>query len=395
MKTKACILFFFICSHCFCGDLEMKFERMIRRQKESELREKYAKRSGRFLEQKIAELAGFQVVSSKKVNLPSSGGKDYYAISWCHSDAPKEIHTNLYELSDDALLEQTFVWIQETEPASAETASDYMFDIMDYALPVFLRKPHFFGGYYDSRFYFQCEAGRIENTLSYFKDIDGDGNDEILSFCWAHGAGAPGGDYTTGFFMYKYVNNKWKNVFFSPFFGWKYFLDDENYKKEAWYQPKPFPYDFVEYKGKVGLRIVCYDSPHERPSHYHAQFWAYDEEAQEYKKLEEIWDSIKRTPADGLIFADSPDFLPVPGPKFSVLGARLSAADLAGMDKAQLRILRNAVYARHGRTFASADLQTLFGRYVWYRPDPDYSDDLLTETDRANIALIQECERSE
>lgn len=76
-----------------------------------------------------------------------------------------------------------------------------------------------------------------------------------------------------------------------------------------------------------------------------------------------------------------------------MLGARLSAADLAGMDKAQLRLLRNAVYARHGRTFASADLQALFGGQIWYKPNPNYSDDLLTETDRANIALILEFER--
>lgn len=393
MKMKVFTVFlFFICSNCFCDDLERKFEQMLKAQKEADFRRKYPKVSERWLEQKIKELPEVKLVSLKKINLPSFG-INYYCISWCHPDNPKIIYTNLFELSDDKLLEQTFVWIQATKTGikSVDTDSDYIFDIMDYAIPLFLRKPNFHANYYDSNFYFQCEADRIENTLTYVKDIDGDGNDEILSFCWMGGAG--GGDYRTGIFIYKYVNREWKKVLYAPFFGWKYFFDDENYKKEEWYQPKPFPYDFVEYKGKVGLRIVCYDLPRERPTHYHAQFWAYDEESQEYKKLEEVWESIERTPADGLIFADSPDFLPVPWPKFSMLGARLSAADLEGMDKAQLRLLRNAVYARHGRTFASADLRTLFGGQIWYKPNPDYSDDLLTETDRANIRLIQEFER--
>ena len=398
MKMKVFVLLFsifFVCQNCFGGDLERKFEQMLKAQKEADFKIKSPNASDHWLEQKIKELSEIKVVSLKKIGLPSFDRDSYYAVSWCYSYNPKIIYTNLYELSDEKLLEQTFVWMQGTKTGikSVDTDSDYIFDIMDYAIPLFLRKPNFHANYYDSNFYFQCEADRVENTLTYVKDIDGDGNDEILSFCWMGGAGGGEGDYRTGIFIYKYVNREWKKVLYAPFFGWKYFFDDENYKKEEWYQPKPFPYDFMEYKGKVGLRIVCYDLPRERPTHYHAQFWAYNEAAQEYKKIEEVWESIERTPADGLIFADAPDFLPVPWPKFSMLGARLSAADLAGMDKAQLRLLRNAVYARHGRMFASADLQTLFGGQIWYRPNPDYSDDLLTETDKANIALIQEFEK--
>ena len=49
--------------------------------------------------------------------------------------------------------------------------------------------------------------------------------------------------------------------------------------------------------------------------------------------------------------------------------------------------------ARHGRTFKSEDLQALFNEYAWYKPDKEYSDAKLSETDKANIKLIQEFEK--
>ena len=89
----------------------------------------------------------------------------------------------------------------------------------------------------------------------------------------------------------------------------------------------------------------------------------------------------------------SEDYFAYNGLKFSKLDSRLTNKDLLLLDKAQLRLMRNAVYARHGMMFKSMDLQSLWECYAWYRPNPDYSDDLLTDTDRANIKLIQEFER--
>lgn len=289
------------------------------------------------------------------------------------------------------VMEQTCLYGSHFYPFTIKEKScddEYVFHSLDHNEPLFLAETNFFSNYFSSNLKEQLEEKRLPKTTAFIADINKDNDDEFIEFTYPYTGSNP-----SGLSIYKYINGEWKEIFNECYFGWDHFYYDENYKKEEWFAPKPFPYDFVEYKGKVGLRIVCYDRPREQPTHYHAQFWAYDEEAQEYKKLEEVWESIERTSADGLIFADSPDFLPVPWPKFSMLGARLSAADLAGMDKAQLRLLRNAVYAHHGRAFASAELQTLFGGYIWYRPNPDYSDDLLTETDRANVALIKEFER--
>ena len=80
------------------------------------------------------------------------------------------------------------------------------------------------------------------------------------------------------------------------------------------------------------------------------------------------------------------------GLKFSKLDSKLTEEDLKELDKSQLRIIRNAVYARHGRTFKSVDLQSLWECYTWYQKNPNYNDSLLSETDKYNINLIQKYE---
>jgi hypothetical protein len=65
-----------------------------------------------------------------------------------------------------------------------------------------------------------------------------------------------------------------------------------------------------------------------------------------------------------------------------------TVSDLGQMSKAQLRIARNEVFARHGRAFSSADLQTHFAGQSWYQVNADYSDAMLSDGDKANVALI-------
>ncbi len=71
---------------------------------------------------------------------------------------------------------------------------------------------------------------------------------------------------------------------------------------------------------------------------------------------------------------------------------RLTERDLSGLGPVELRRLRNTVYARHGRTFDTAELQRYFESRPWYRSRSDYSGEDLTPTDRENIKLIQATE---
>ena len=86
------------------------------------------------------------------------------------------------------------------------------------------------------------------------------------------------------------------------------------------------------------------------------------------------------------------DYFAYNGLKFSKLDSKLSESDLKYLDKSQLRLMRNAVYARHGRTFKSVDLQSLWECYTWYKKNPNYNDSLLTDIDKYNIELIQKYE---
>jgi len=64
------------------------------------------------------------------------------------------------------------------------------------------------------------------------------------------------------------------------------------------------------------------------------------------------------------------------------------------LNKSQLRILRNEIFARKGRIFKSKDLQELFSKQPWYKPDSEYNDKRLSTLDRENIALILKYEKS-
>ncbi len=71
----------------------------------------------------------------------------------------------------------------------------------------------------------------------------------------------------------------------------------------------------------------------------------------------------------------------------------LTDADLRGLSKSQLRILRNTIYARHGRKFKSKDLQNYFNGFSWYTPRYDeISPSSLSAVEKHNIQLIQRYE---
>ncbi len=59
-----------------------------------------------------------------------------------------------------------------------------------------------------------------------------------------------------------------------------------------------------------------------------------------------------------------------------------------------LRVLRNEIYARRGRVFKDAALQKYFTAQSWYQPNPDFKDDMLTETEYKNLAIIKEVEEN-
>ncbi len=71
-----------------------------------------------------------------------------------------------------------------------------------------------------------------------------------------------------------------------------------------------------------------------------------------------------------------------------IRGETLSEADISGLTSYELRVLRNAHFARYGRGYDSPGLGDYFRTRPWYRPDPSYQDSMINATDKANINLI-------
>lgn len=72
---------------------------------------------------------------------------------------------------------------------------------------------------------------------------------------------------------------------------------------------------------------------------------------------------------------------------------RLREYYLPSLNKSQLRILRNTIYAYYGYLFASKDLRVFFNnRMKWYKPVDDFDESLIAEPHKEFIKVIKEFE---
>jgi hypothetical protein len=70
-------------------------------------------------------------------------------------------------------------------------------------------------------------------------------------------------------------------------------------------------------------------------------------------------------------------------------------SDLYGNSNWRLTLMRNEIYARHGRIFASEDIQSYFSQQSWYAQDSGFSETRLSETERKNAVIIREYQEQE
>lgn len=70
---------------------------------------------------------------------------------------------------------------------------------------------------------------------------------------------------------------------------------------------------------------------------------------------------------------------------------RVTDAELKGKSPFQLDVMRNEIYARHGRIFDDRELQSYFGNQSWYEPKykaDNFPDDLISPIEKQNAAYI-------
>jgi hypothetical protein len=71
----------------------------------------------------------------------------------------------------------------------------------------------------------------------------------------------------------------------------------------------------------------------------------------------------------------------------------ISESMLRGLSLHELRLLRNEIYARHGRTFRAAWLQQYFDFQPWYVIDENFKDESLSGNDKLNVETIVRVEK--
>jgi len=70
----------------------------------------------------------------------------------------------------------------------------------------------------------------------------------------------------------------------------------------------------------------------------------------------------------------------------------LTLAELTGVSKSDLQIMRNEIFARHGYIFKSADMKKYFAQQNWYRPMYSDINSMLTEIEKKNVEMIKKHE---
>lgn len=82
-------------------------------------------------------------------------------------------------------------------------------------------------------------------------------------------------------------------------------------------------------------------------------------------------------------------------PRFDFTSDRPLNGGLLRYDKSLLRLMRNAILARHGYVFQSKDLKEYFSAQSWYRPAANNADIQLSFIEQLNVDLIKAAEKSE
>lgn len=75
----------------------------------------------------------------------------------------------------------------------------------------------------------------------------------------------------------------------------------------------------------------------------------------------------------------------------------LLSSELESLSSRELLLARNEIYARHGRRFQDQEIQSYFDQKSWYQGSvepEDFSESLLSEVEKKNIALILKEENS-
>ena len=97
-------------------------------------------------------------------------------------------------------------------------------------------------------------------------------------------------------------------------------------------------------------------------------------------------------PSAGALSSQEHAIKSIPG-RFPEASQRLlTPGELSKLSKADLEIMRNEIFARHGYKFTTATMKEYFSRQTWYTPTDSNVSSQLTAVERSNVELIKKFE---
>jgi YARHG domain-containing protein len=72
----------------------------------------------------------------------------------------------------------------------------------------------------------------------------------------------------------------------------------------------------------------------------------------------------------------------------------LKQTDVNAVPLDELKLLRGIVFGRHGRIFKDAEIRVYLEAQDWYKPNPEFSNSMLNNTERRNLDMIRIAEAS-
>ena len=79
---------------------------------------------------------------------------------------------------------------------------------------------------------------------------------------------------------------------------------------------------------------------------------------------------------------------------FDFAKTAMKPTDLANVRLDDLKLMRGIVFGRHGRVFKDAEIVTYLTAQDWYKPNPDFKNSMLNNTENRNLDLIRDAEAS-
>jgi len=79
---------------------------------------------------------------------------------------------------------------------------------------------------------------------------------------------------------------------------------------------------------------------------------------------------------------------------FDFAKSRMKPAQVQALELYDLKLLRGIVFGKHGRIFKDAEIKTYLEAQSWFKPNSDFNNSMLNDTERRNLDLIRIAEAS-